>query len=72
MTVTKQTVRIRNGKSTWATLPNLGAGRELYDKDDLAKAHPQRLQLRGDGQIEYIRAATPPFPEQRLIFVRDE
>lgn len=70
MIVTRDSVRLREGKSTWATLPNCASGRRLYDADDLAKAHPQRLKLLGDGQVEYIREASPPFPEQRLTFVR--
>ena len=72
MMVIKDTIRLRNGKSTWATLPNKASGRKLFDANDLAKAHPQRLKILKDGRVEYIRDASPPFPEQRIIFERVE
>ena len=70
MTATKDTVRIRRAESTWATLPNKASGQKLFDMNDLAEARPQHLKIIGNGKVEHISDAVPPFPEQRLTFER--
>lgn len=71
MVVDARGVRLRQGKSTWAQLPNDATGKTLYDKNDLAKAHPMRIQLDPGGGVTFIREAAPPFPRQVIVFVRE-
>ena len=68
MTVGGDEVRLIQGKTTWVVLPNDASGSSLFDRNDLAKAHPHRLRLMDDFRVEFVRNAVPPFPEQRLVF----
>lgn len=69
MIVDTDNVRIIRGKSTLYLLPNKTNTR-VYANDDLAKSKPQRLYLWGNDKVEWIREATGPSPEYKMIFVR--
>lgn len=49
-------------------LPNKPNGRRIFEKNDLGKAHPQRLSVQKDGSVEWIREASGPSPEYRTVF----
>lgn len=59
-------------RSSFAVLPNRVRWGRLYDRDDLAKAHPQHLRDLGEGRIEWRREAVPPSPEYRAVFMRKD
>ncbi len=72
MQVKDSSIRIgRNGeKATFAVLPNNANGRKVYDRDDLAKAHPQRLRALENGNVEWLREARGPSPEYKTDFLK--
>lgn len=74
MQVKESSIRIgRNGEnSTFAVLPNNANGRKVYDRDDLAKAHPQRLRALENGTVEWLREARGPSPEYNTVFLKRE
>lgn len=74
MKVKDSSIRIgRNGeKSTFAVLPNNANGRKIYDRDDLAKAHPQRLRVLENGNVEWLREARGPSPEYKTVFLKSD
>ena len=69
LSATLDIVSIRREKSTWARLPNDASGVALFDRDDLKQSRPYRLRLLDNGKVELTGDATPPFPEEKLIFI---
>ena len=69
MKVEEDNVRIIRGKSTLYELPNRTNNR-IYDKDDLVKSKPQRLNLIEEGKVEWIREPAGPNPQYKVIFIR--
>ena len=67
MAVDNDNVRIVRGKSTLYFLPNR-TNRKVYDKDDLAQAHPQRLFLVATNTVEWIREPAGPSPKYKVVF----
>ncbi len=68
MRVSSSSIRIGRDDSAYAVLPNNANGRRVYDKNDLAKVHPQRIRILENGNVEWIREAAGPSPEYRLVF----
>ena len=58
----------REGEPSFAILPHKANGRRVYGQDDLAKAHPYRLKLLGDGSVRLIREASGPSPKFEKVF----
>lgn len=67
MVADNDNVRIVRGKSTLYSLPNR-TNRKVYDKDDLAQSHPQRLFLVATDTVEWIREPVGPSPEYKVMF----
>ena len=67
MIVDNDSVRIVRGKSTLYSLPNR-TNRKVYDKDDLAQSHPQRLYFVAMNTVEWIREPVGPSPKYKVIF----
>ncbi len=68
MRVSSSSIRIGRDNSSYAVLPNNANGRRIFDRNDLAKVHPQRLRILENGDVEYIREASGPSPEYRIVF----
>ena len=66
MRITRKTIVIGRGKSSFSTLPNK-IDEILFDKNDISKSHPQYLRY-NTNTIEWVREASGPSPKYTIIF----
>ncbi len=71
MEVHGDSVRVGRGNSSFSILRNRASGRKIYDRNDLAKAHPQRLRIIDENRVEWTRDPSPPSPLYKIVFQRD-
>ena len=69
MRVTDGVVRIGRDKSSFSVLSNK-TNVKLFDKNDLSHAHPQYLRIVDNDRVEWMRKASGPSPQYKIIFHR--
>lgn len=69
LSVSNGVVRIGRDKSSFSVLPNK-TNEKLFDKNDLSFAHPQYLRSVEDNMVEWVREASGPSPQYKIIFRR--
>ena len=69
MHVADDTVIIGRDESSFSVLPNR-SNVKLFDKNDLSRAHPQYLRKIDNDTVEWIRKASGPAPQYKIIFHR--
>ena len=71
MLVDNGVVRIGRDRASFSVLPNK-TNVKLFDKDDLSSAHPQYLQYIDENTAEWVRKASGPNPQYKIIFHRKQ